>query len=80
MSQVNIIKGSIKNIVDEEQFERLYKPNGWRIDDTIQAKNPKSEIPLNLLNTETEVRNYINMTKKQPKHFDDGLFFSDVNL
>lgn len=73
--QVNIIKGSIRNVVDERQFEKFYKPNGWRIDEV--EKSNTTQVPLELLNTETEVKNYIKMTNKQPKHFDDGLFFSE---
>ncbi len=81
MAQVNIIKGSIRNVVDEVQFEKLYKPNGWRLDEpTNKRKQIESEeprVPLEDLQTETDVKNYIKMTKKQPKHFNDGLFFSD---
>lgn len=76
MAQVNIIKGSIRNVVDEVQFEKLYKPNGWRIDAPIPTKKEK-QIPLDDLETETDVKNYIKMTKKQAKHFNDELFFSD---
>lgn len=75
MAQVNIIKGSIKNVVDELQFKKLYEPNGWRIDEMTTQQ--EIDVPLDLLRTETEVKNYISMTKKQPKHFDDGLFFSE---
>lgn len=79
--RVNIIKGSIRNVVDEEQFEKLYKPNGWRLDiseDNSKEKEP--QIPLDLLNTETEVKNFIKMKNKQPKHFNDGLFYSDLEV
>lgn len=76
--RVNIIKGSIRNVVEEEQFEKLYKPNGWQLDmSEDNSKVKEQQIPLDLLNTVSEVKNYIKMTKKQPKHFDDGLFYSD---
>lgn len=78
--RVNIIKGSIRNVVEEEQFEKLYKPNGWRLDISEEKTSKEPQIPLDLLNTESEVKNYIKMTKKQPKHFDDGLFFSDLKV
>lgn len=77
MPRVNIIKGSIRNVVDEEQFEKLYKPNGWRLDEN---QKDESQIPLDLLNTESEVKNYIKMKNKQPKHFNDGLFYSDLEV
>ncbi len=78
--RVNIIKGSIRNVVEEEQFEKLYKPNGWRLDINEDKTNKEPQIPLDLLNTESEVKNYIKMTKKQPKHFNDGLFYSDLEV
>lgn len=76
--RVNIIKGSIRNVVEEEQFEKLYKPNGWRLDDSVEDASKEPKIPLDILNTETEVKNYIKMTNKQPKKFNDGLFYSDI--
>ncbi len=78
MARVNIIKAGIKNVVEESIFEKLYKPNGWRINESIDSSEKNSDVPLKLLHTETEVKNYIKMTNKQPKHFDDGLFFSDI--
>ena len=81
MPRVNIIKGSIRNVVEEEQFEKLYKPNGWLLDLSEDiAKDKEPQIPLDLLNTESEVKNYIKMKKKQPKRFDDGLFYSDLEI
>ena len=27
----NIEKGSVKTVVDEMQFEKIYKPQGWKV-------------------------------------------------
>ena len=75
---INIIKGGLKNVVDEIQFERLYKPNGWRIDTTMVEDEGENKIPLDILKTETEVKDYIKMTKNQSKRFDDKLFYSEL--
>ena len=48
MEILNIIKGSIRNIVSKEQFDKLYKPNGWKIDDSIQTQ----ENDIDLVKTE----------------------------
>lgn len=74
---VNIIKGNIKNTVDEKQFEKLYKPNGWVLDETIIAQDKVQNV-IKTLNTEIEVKNFIKMTSKQKKKFDDKLFYSET--
>lgn len=74
MASVNIIKGSIRNVVDEVQFEKLYKPNGWVIDESVEKT--KKPVP-DEIKTETELKNYIAMKNIKPKKFDDGLFYSD---
>ena len=75
MASVNIIKGKIRNIVDEALFEKIYKPNGWRLDDEeIQEEN----IIPNSLQTATQLKNYQKMKNKSHKHFDDKLFYSDL--
>lgn len=75
MAGVRIIKGRIRNIVDEALFEKIYKPNGWRLDDEeIQEENV---IP-NSLQTATQLKNYQKMKSKSQKHFDDKLFYSDL--
>ena len=53
MEILNIIKGSIRNIVSKEQFDKLYKPNGWKIDDSIQTQ----ENDIDLVKTENELKN-----------------------
>lgn len=74
MASVKIIKGRIRNIVDEALFEKVYKPNGWRLDEEIQDENV---IP-NPVQTITQLKNYQIMRNKSQKHFDDKLFYSDI--
>ena len=75
MASVKIIKGRIRNIVDEALFEKIYKPNGWRLDDEeIQEEN----IIPNSLQTATQLKNYQKMKSKSQKHFDDKLFYRDL--
>ena len=69
---VKIKKGEICNVVDEAQFEKVYKPNGWELDE--EREELKQDVPLDILETETQVQNYIKMQSKRPKQFNDGLF------
>lgn len=74
MASVKIIKGRIRNIVDEALFEKIYKPNGWRLDeDVIHNENVIPEP----LQTAAQLKNYQKMKNKSQKHFDDKLFYSD---
>lgn len=78
MDNVNITKGGLRQTVSLQAFERMYKPNGWQIDEmgtppdkiqeTVKSLEPKGE---------HEVINYLAMKKRVPKAFDDGLFKSD---
>ena len=70
MAELFIIKGSIKNVVSEEVFNRIYKPNGWVIDETRQPVEKGIEEELK---TETELKNYTKMKKKTTKTFNDDL-------
>lgn len=70
MAELFIIKGSIRNVVDEAVYERVYKPNGWVIDETRQ---PKLQGVEKELKTETEMKNYSKMKKKSEKVFNDNL-------
>lgn len=75
MASVKIIKGRIQNIVDEALFEKIYKPNGWRLDETeIQDENIIPEP----LQTASQLENYQKMKNRSQKHFDDKLFRSDL--
>lgn len=75
MASVKIIKGRIRNIVDEALFEKIYKPNGWRLDETkIQEENTIPEP----LQTASQLENYQKMKNRSHKYFDDKLFYSDL--
>ena len=74
MSAIRIIfRGktyNIRNVVDKEQFEKIYKPKGWvKEEDVVEAKDPYIED----LKKEDEIKNYKAMRRKKPKAFDDGL-------
>lgn len=71
MAELFIIKGSIKNVVSEEVFNRIYKPNGWVIDETRQPIQKDKVVEE--LKTETELNNYTKMKKKTTKTFNDDL-------
>ena len=70
MANLFIIKGSIRNMVEEDLFNRIYKPNGWVIDETRQPMPKRIEEELK---TETELKNYKAMKKKSDKVFNDNL-------
>lgn len=73
---VNIIKGKIKNVVDEVTYERLYKPNGWRIDESAEIV----EEPLvNKAKTQSELKNLTKMKQSKNKEFNDKIFYSEVD-
>lgn len=74
MEILNIIKGSIRNLVSKEQFEKLYMPNGWKIDDSIQTQ----ENDIDLVKTENELKNLQKMKKVKSQVFDDKLFYSEI--
>ncbi len=80
---VDIIKGGIRQQVTELDFERNYKPKGWKIDknpirktseilETVKKLEESTPVP-----SDTEVKNYLKMKKKTPKKFDDKLFKGD---
>lgn len=75
MASVKIIKGKIRNIVDEKLFENVYKPNGWCLDE--EQEEVSNEIP-ETIQTMTQLKNYQKMTNKSQKHFNDKLFYSDI--
>lgn len=61
MEFLHIIKGDIKNIVTREQFERIYKPQGWEIEDAIETTE------------EDKIKNLNLIQRRKRKYFDDGL-------
>jgi hypothetical protein len=70
MVNLFIIKGGIRNVVDEATFERVYKPNGWVIDET---RSPQSKSAEQELKIEDKIRNYAKAKKKTDKVFNDDL-------
>ena len=68
---VKIQKGTIYNVVTMEQYEEQYKGYGWEL--VKEATEQKQDIPIDLLQSETEVQNYIKMRAKRAKVFNDGL-------
>ncbi len=78
MASVRIIKGSLRNVVDEVQFEKLYKPNGWRLDEVEEQPSEMSKV-IDTLHTESELKNYLKMKNTKAKQFDDKLFYSEIN-
>lgn len=81
MASVKIIKGSLRNVVDERQFEKLYRPNGWRLDEdnVLSSQVDSDEVKaIKTFSTEAEVNNFVKMKKKKPRKFDDKLFKEDI--
>lgn len=72
---LNIIKGSITNVVDESTFKRIYKPNGWRIDESVEIKE---EPDINKVKTERELHNLQKMKNTKRKVFNDKIFYSEI--
>ena len=79
MRTFKIIKGSLVNYVDEALYNKLYKPNGWVIDDSEAMANDEATNDVKVTKTDTELKNLKTMkTKKKSTHkFDDNLFKSD---
>lgn len=75
MASVKIIKGRIRNIVDEALFEKIYKPKGWQLDENESQEEFTIPEPLK---TASQLENYQKMKSKSQKHFDDKLFYSDL--
>ena len=67
-----IQKGNIYNVVTMEQYEEQYKRYGWEI--VKEGGEKREEVPLDILQSEAEVQNYIKMRAKRAKVFNDGLF------
>lgn len=65
----NIEKGSVKTVVDETQFEKIYKPQGWKI-----VSNAETGELINNINAEGKIKNINKMKKVKDEKFNDGLF------
>lgn len=65
----NIEKGSVKTVVDEMQFEKIYKPQGWEV-----VSNAETGELINNINAEGKIKNINKMKKVKDEKFNDGLF------
>lgn len=65
----NIEKGSVKTVIDEMQFEKIYKPQGWKV-----ASNAETGELINNINAEGKIKNINKMKKVKDEKFNDGLF------
>ncbi len=74
MKFFNIIKDGIKNIIDEAQYETIYKPAGWKIADVSESTPKKTSAP----HDEIIIKNTEKMKRKAPQKFDDNLFRNDL--
>lgn len=74
---VTIVKGNVRTTVDEELFEKKYKPKGWEIEhydlggvETVEIEDFK------VSSTDEQVVAEVNATKKKratTKKFDDKI-------
>ena len=69
MKFYNIIKDGIKNVIDEWQYESIYKPAGWKIVGTESFEKPSASIPQD----EIIKKNTNKMKRTMPQKFDDKL-------
>lgn len=74
MKFFNIIKDGIKHIIDEAQYEAIYKPAGWKIVDVNETTPKKTSDP----HDEVIIKNTERMKRHAPQKFDDGLFRKDL--
>lgn len=73
---IKIIKGNVENFVREEDYEKIYKPQGWQ----KVLNNEKAENnDVKQIKTESELKNYLKMVAVKPLKFNDKLFYSEEN-
>ena len=65
----NIEKGSVKTVIDEMQFEKIYKPQGWKV-----VSNAETGKLINNIKAEGKIKNINKMKKVKDEKFNDGLF------
>ena len=65
----NIEKGSVKTVIDEMQFEKIYKPQGWKV-----VSNAETGELINNIKAEGKIKNINKMKKVKDEKFNDGLF------
>lgn len=66
---------NIENIVDEETYEKRYRPAGWEVVGQTATEKPIES----KLKTDEKISAYNEMKRKQPKKFDDGLIKGESN-
>lgn len=76
MKFYDIEKDGIKNVIDERQFEALYKPKGWKIVGIVGEDTKESEIPTSPRD-EIIIKNTDKMKRTKEKKFDDKLIKDD---
>ena len=75
MKFLNINKDGIDNIVDEELYEAVYKPAGWKIVGENSAVIETTKDPAD----EIIKKNTNKMKKSKAKKFDDDLIKDESN-
>ena len=69
MKFYNIVKDGIFNVIDEGQYEAIYKPMGWK----IVGQEPSEEATPPTPYDEIIKKNTNKMKRTAPKKFDDKL-------
>ena len=73
IESLHIKKGSVKNVVDREMYEKNYKPLGWVIDSDYHEQVDEVQETIKSLRSEQEIKNYTKMKRANEKKFDDKL-------
>ena len=76
MKFYDIEKNGIKNVIDERQYERIYKPKGWKITGIVGEDTRETEIPTSPRD-EIIIKNTDKMKRTKEKKFDDKLIKDD---
>lgn len=66
---------NIENIVDEETFEKRYKPAGWE----VVGQSTEQVAVENELKSVEKIKALNEMKRKRTKKFDDGLIKGESN-
>ena len=70
----NIEKDGIKNVIDEAQYESIYKAYGWKIvSDAVTGEIIKGSD----IRAEEKIKNRNKVAKVKPQKFDDGIIKED---
>jgi len=74
---VNIIKGKLQQQVSEQAFEKLFKPNGWIVDEGYKPQADETH-EMVLTMSESNAKNLLADKKRTLRAFDDKIFKSEV--